>query len=221
MYKFMMIIDAVVLIFDAVVFICDAVVFNTNKCFHLTIHEQVCIQEACNMITGCKSRRASHGFRFIDTNSTESRTRMLKGNKALEKLQDDSEDVVADGWVEHFQNRPADQFNMRYTYCQFSMWCERKPTFSKGRSVETPSQGRTSDSASEDEPDRGDPYRNNDGSDRPIPHDDSDCEEPRDGSCRMDIDSEPASSTPTPPRVDTTTAPKCTVRFATPIIIYV
>lgn len=89
---------------------------------------QICAQEACNLLTGLKSFRSSHAYKFIDTSCPEDRTRVLRDNQSLKLLADDSVDIAAEGWEEHYTKRPAE---IHATYCQFSMWYNRKPTFTK------------------------------------------------------------------------------------------
>lgn len=80
------------------------------------------------MLLGQKGLRSSHKVCFIDLSRAEDRTRILRDDKSLSVLPDDSEDIAAAGREEHYcQLDPVT--GPKLTFCQFVMWLDSRPGY--------------------------------------------------------------------------------------------
>lgn len=66
---------------------------------------EISAQEAAGFLLGIKNTDSSRQDIFINSSLPEERTYILKSKEELEKLEDDEEDVVAKGLIDHYANR--------------------------------------------------------------------------------------------------------------------
>ena len=67
---------------------------------------EVSVQEAVFILLRLQLSRASRDTIFINTGERDSRIRILKKKSELKKLQADSNDIMSDGLLEYYENRP-------------------------------------------------------------------------------------------------------------------